>query len=99
MSISFLYYLWMLLSLSSGDLAGTHKNPVHHMGAVQIYYFYDSRIPSAIGDAMCGLTKDVLEKNYTKQYQLIKCTVAVFVVNRYRWIRVLTNKEKMNGQV
>lgn len=67
MSISFLYYLWMLLSLSSGDLAGTHKNPVHHMGAVQIYYFYDSRIPSAIGDAMCGLTKDVLEKNYAKQ--------------------------------
>ena len=50
----------MLLSLSSGDLAGTHKNPVHHMGVVQIYYFYDSRIPSAIGDAMCGLTKDVL---------------------------------------
>ena len=34
-----------------------------------------------------------------KSDQLIKCTVAVFVVNRYRWIRVLTNKEKMNGQV
>ncbi|MCR4622688.1 MAG: MATE family efflux transporter [Clostridiales bacterium] len=34
-----------------------------------------------------------------KSDQLIKCTVAVFVVNRYRWVRVLTNEEKMNGQV
>ena len=67
MSISFLYYLWLLLSLSSGNLAGTNKNPVNHMSAVQIYYFYDSRIPSSIGETMCGLTKDLLQKNYAEQ--------------------------------
>ena len=67
MSVSFLYYLWMLISLSSGNLAGTQKNPLTNMGAVQIYYFYDSRIPSSIGEAMDGLTKDLLNKNYEQQ--------------------------------
>ena len=67
MSVSFLYYLWMLISLSSGNLAGTQKNPLTNMGAVQIYYFYDSRIPSNIGEAMDGLTKDLLNKNYEQQ--------------------------------
>ena len=67
MSISFLYYLLMLFSLSSSDLAGTNKNPLTHMGDVQIYYFYDSRIPSSIGEAMVGLTKDLLNKNYAQQ--------------------------------
>ena len=69
MSISFLYYLWMLLSLSSGNLAGTNKNPLTHMSDVQIYYFYDSRIPSSVGECMCGLTKDLLQKNYADQVE------------------------------
>lgn len=67
MSISFLYYLLMLFSLSSGNLAGTNKNPLTHMGHVQIYYFYDSRIPSSIGERMHGLTEDLLKKNYEQQ--------------------------------
>ena len=67
MSISFLYYLWMLISLSSGDLGGNNKNPLTHMGDVQIYYFYDSRIPSSIGERMLGLTQDLLKKNYAEQ--------------------------------
>lgn len=67
MSISFLYYLWMLISLSSGDLGGSNKNPLTHMGDVQIYYFYDSRIPSNIGERMLGLTQDLLKKNYAEQ--------------------------------
>ncbi len=67
MSISFLYYLWMLISLSSGDLGGSNKNPLTHMGDVQIYYFYDSRIPSSIGERMFGLTQDLLKKNYAEQ--------------------------------
>ena len=67
MSISFLYYLWMLISLSSGNLANTNKNPLTHMGSVQIYYFYDSRIPSSIGECMLGLTQDLLQKNYAEQ--------------------------------
>ena len=67
MSISFLYYLWMLISLSSGDLGGSNKNPLTHMGDVQIYYFYDSRIPSSIGERMLGLTQDLLKKNYAEQ--------------------------------
>ncbi len=67
MSISFLYYLWMLISLSPGNVGETQKNPLTHMGAVQIYYFYDSRIPSSIGECMHGLTQDLLKKNYAEQ--------------------------------
>lgn len=67
MSISFFYYLWLLISLSSGNVGETQKNPLTHMGSVQIYYFYDSRIPSSIGECMCGLTDDLLKKNYAQQ--------------------------------
>lgn len=69
MSISFLYYLILLFSLSSGNLEGTNNKPLAHMGDVQIYYFYDSRIPSSIGEKMAGLTKDLLNKNYKQQVQ------------------------------
>lgn len=66
MSISFLYYLLMLLSMStgSGEMA---KNPMAHMSSVQIFYFYDSRLPSSVGETMLGLTENLLEKSYTEQ--------------------------------
>lgn len=63
MSISFLYYFMMLFALSSSNGA-LEKNPMSHMGSVQIYYFYDSRIPSSVGESMCGLTEDLLAKQY-----------------------------------
>lgn len=63
MSISFFYYFLMLFAMSSNS-SSFEKNPMSHMGSVQIYYFYDSRIPSSIGEAMCGLTEDLLNKNY-----------------------------------
>lgn len=66
MSISFLYYLLMLLSMStgSGEMA---KNPMTHMSSVQIFYFYDSRLPSSVGETMLGLTENLLEKSYAEQ--------------------------------
>jgi len=64
MSISFLYYVLMLFTLSSGDVSELHKNPLKNMGAVQIYYFYDSRLPSSVGETMNGLTQDLLNKRY-----------------------------------
>ena len=66
MSISFLYYLLMLLSMStgSGEMA---KNPMTHMSSVQIFYFYDSRLPSSVGETMLGLTENLLEKSYSEQ--------------------------------
>ena len=64
MSISFLYYVLMLLSLSTGETSGLHHTPIKNMGAVQIYYFYDSRLPSSVGETMNGLTQDLLNKHY-----------------------------------
>ena len=64
MSISFLYYILMLLTLSSGSIGDMPHTPLKHMGAVQIYYFYDSRIPSSVGETMNGLAQDLLDKHY-----------------------------------
>ncbi len=70
MSLSFLYYVLMLFTLSTGNNSGQlRKNPMSHLGAVQIYYFYDSRLPSAIGEAMDGLTQDLLNKQYAELVQ------------------------------
>ncbi len=65
MSISFLYYVLMLFALSSGNSTEIHKNPLKNMGSVQIYYFYDSRLPSSVGETMNGLTQDLLNKHYS----------------------------------
>ena len=64
MSISFLYYILMLLTLSTSDVTELQNNPLKNMGAVQIYYFYDSRLPSSVGETMNGLTQDLLNKHY-----------------------------------
>lgn len=69
MSISFLYYLLMLLSMSSGTDEMLQKNPMTHMGSVQIFYFYDSRLPSSVGETMFALTQNLLEKTYAKQVE------------------------------
>ena len=67
MPISFLYYLLMLLSMSSGNSEFLPRNPIKHMGSVQIFYFYDSRLPSSVGETMLGLTENLLEKSYTAE--------------------------------
>ena len=67
MPISFLYYLLMLLSMSSGNSEFLPRNPIKHMGSVQIFYFYDSRLPSSVGETRLGLTENLLEKSYTEQ--------------------------------
>jgi hypothetical protein len=54
----------MMLFAMSSHSGVFEKNPMSHMGSVQIYYFYDSRIPSAVGETMCGLTEDLLHKHY-----------------------------------
>ncbi len=65
MTISFLYYILMLFALSSSNAGEMHSDPLKNMGSVQIYYFYDSRIPSSIGETMNGLTQDLLNKHYS----------------------------------
>ena len=64
MSISFLYYVLMLFTLSSSGSGELHHKPIKNMGAVQIYYFYDSRLPSSVGETMNGLAQDLLNKHY-----------------------------------
>ena len=64
MSLSFLYYILMLLTLSTGEINELQHTPLKNMGAVQIYYFYDSRLPSSVGETMNGLTQDLLNKHY-----------------------------------
>lgn len=64
MSISFLYYVLMLFTLSTSEVGELHHTPLKNMGSVQIYYFYDSRLPSAVGETMNGLTQDLLNKHY-----------------------------------
>lgn len=54
----------MLLTLSTGETGTLHHTPLKNMGAVQIYYFYDSRLPSSVGETMNGLTQDLLNKHY-----------------------------------
>lgn len=66
MSLSFLYYILMLFTLSTGNTQHLQKNPISHLGSVQIYYFYDSRLPSTTGEAMNGLTQDLLNKHYAE---------------------------------
>lgn len=65
MTISFLYYILMLFALSSSNAGEMQSDPLKNMGSVQIYYFYDSRIPSSIGETMNGLTQDLLNKHYS----------------------------------
>ena len=64
MTISFLYYVLMLFALSSSNVNEIQSTPWKNMGSVQIFYFYDSRLPSTIGETMNGLTQDLLEKHY-----------------------------------
>ena len=59
-----MYYLLMLFSLSTGNTEQLDKKPLSYLGSVQIFYFYDSRLPSAIGETMNGLTQDLLDKQY-----------------------------------
>lgn len=64
MSTSFLYYFLMLLTLSSGDMSGMSHHPITHVNDVQIYYFYDSRMPSDFATHTMYLTENLLSKQY-----------------------------------
>ncbi len=68
MDISFWYYVMLLLSLSLSNERGTHQpRPLTHMGSVQVYYFYDSRMPSDVGNQTMFLTENLLAKQYQAQ--------------------------------
>ncbi len=64
MSISFLYYAMLLFTLSFEDIQGIDQAPLKHLNDVQIYYFYDSRMPSEIGQQIMYLTENLLSKQY-----------------------------------
>ncbi|MBR3408854.1 MAG: hypothetical protein IKG86_08435 [Paludibacteraceae bacterium] len=64
MSISFLYYAMLLFTLSFEDVQGVDQAPLKHLNDVQIYYFYDSRMPSEIGQQIMYLTENLLSKQY-----------------------------------
>lgn len=64
MSISFLYYAMLLFTLSFEDVQGIDQAPIKHLNDVQIYYFYDSRMPSEIGQQIMYLTENLLSKQY-----------------------------------
>ena len=64
MSISFLYYAMLLFTLSFEDVQGVDQAPLKHLNDVQIYYFYDSRMPSDIGQQIMYLTENLLSKQY-----------------------------------
>lgn len=65
--MNFWYYALLLLSLSFGDTANTKIRPLAHTGSVQIYYFYDSRLASDVGEQMMYLTENLLAKQYQEQ--------------------------------
>lgn len=67
MTISFLYYAMLLFTLSFEDVQGIDQAPLKHLNDVQIYYFYDSRMPSEIGQQMMYLTENLLSKQYQQQ--------------------------------
>ncbi|MBQ2540431.1 MAG: hypothetical protein II551_02155 [Paludibacteraceae bacterium] len=64
MTISFFYYALLLYHLSFGDIEGIDKTPLTHLTDVQIYYFYDSRLPSEMGQQIMFLTENLLSKQY-----------------------------------
>lgn len=64
MTISFLYYVMLLFTLSFEDVEGIDQAPLKHLNDVQIYYFYDSRLPSDMGQQIMYLTENLLSKQY-----------------------------------
>jgi hypothetical protein len=54
----------LLFTLSFEDVQGVDQAPLKHLNDVQIYYFYDSRMPSEIGQQIMYLTENLLSKQY-----------------------------------
>ena len=67
--MNFWYYALLLLSLSWGDVSSLHYRPIAHTRSVQIYYFYDSRLPNDTGEQMMYLTENLLSKQYSELVQ------------------------------
>ena len=67
MSISFLYYFLILMSLSSTKGVQISESPLAHINQVQVYYFYDSRLPNTVSNRLGYLTEDLLHKQYQQQ--------------------------------
>lgn len=68
MNISFWYYVMLLLSLSFSNEREAHQpRPLTHTGSVQVYYFYDSRMPTDVSNQTMFLTENLLAKQYQSQ--------------------------------
>lgn len=65
MSISFVYYFLMMLTMSGSELKEVNGRPISHWRDVQVYYFYDSRLPNAVGQKTEELVVDLIQRQYS----------------------------------